>query len=144
MDMFYCNWCTKWLLDTYLTFKFYYGQEELFLRIFQMLITACGHVDVGMCPHQVLAATLTLSHPGGGGLCPPYTCVHTKFWKPQGCLVLIRIVVFKTCLRFNFPYLLDGNSILLCCLIQRRQNDSRHSVATSCTAPSDSYRPCLA
>ena len=25
----------------------------------------CGHVDVGMCPHQVLVATLTLSQPGG-------------------------------------------------------------------------------
>jgi hypothetical protein len=26
---------------------------------------ACEHVDVGTCPHQVLAATLTLSQPGG-------------------------------------------------------------------------------
>ena len=26
---------------------------------------ACGHLDVGTCPHQVLAATLTLSQPGG-------------------------------------------------------------------------------
>ena len=26
---------------------------------------ACGHVDVWTCPHQVLAATLTLSQPGG-------------------------------------------------------------------------------
>jgi hypothetical protein len=26
----------------------------------------CGHVDVGTCPHQVLASTLTLSQPGGG------------------------------------------------------------------------------
>ena len=26
---------------------------------------ACGHVDEGTCPHQVLAATLTLSQPGG-------------------------------------------------------------------------------
>ena len=25
---------------------------------------ACGHVDVGTCPHQVLAPTLTLSQPG--------------------------------------------------------------------------------
>ena len=25
---------------------------------------ACGHVDVGTCPHQVLAVTLTLSQPG--------------------------------------------------------------------------------
>ena len=27
---------------------------------------ACGHVDVGTCLHQVLAATLTLSQPGVG------------------------------------------------------------------------------
>ena len=39
---------------------------------------ACGHVDVGTCPHQVLAATLTLSQPGGADyapasvLAPPY------------------------------------------------------------------------
>ena len=26
-----------------------------------------GHVDVGTCPHQVLAATLTLSQPGWWG-----------------------------------------------------------------------------
>ena len=26
---------------------------------------ACGHVDVGTCPHQVFAATLTLFQPGG-------------------------------------------------------------------------------
>ena len=26
---------------------------------------ACGHVDVGTCPHQVLAVTLTQSQPGG-------------------------------------------------------------------------------
>ena len=36
----------------------------------------CGHVDVGTCPHQVLAATLTLSQPGGR-LCPPYILVST-------------------------------------------------------------------
>ena len=28
---------------------------------------ACGHVDVGTCPHQGLAVTLTLSQPGGTG-----------------------------------------------------------------------------
>ena len=26
---------------------------------------ACGHMEVGTCPHQVLAATLTLYQPGG-------------------------------------------------------------------------------
>ena len=44
-----------------------------------MLITACGHVDVGTCPHQVLAATLTLSHPGGQIMPTQYTGVDTKF-----------------------------------------------------------------
>ena len=32
---------------------------------------ACGHVDVGMCPHQVLAATLTLSQPRGADYAQP-------------------------------------------------------------------------
>ena len=27
---------------------------------------ACGHVDVGTCPHQVLAANFTLFQQGGG------------------------------------------------------------------------------
>ena len=41
---------------------------------------ACGHVDVGMCPHQVLAATLLNPiSTRGGRFCPPYTGVHTKF-----------------------------------------------------------------
>jgi hypothetical protein len=40
---------------------------------------ACEHVDVGTCPHQVFAATLTLFQPGVGRLCPPYTVVPTKF-----------------------------------------------------------------
>ena len=32
---------------------------------------ACGHVDEGTCPHQVLAATLTLSQPGGADQAHP-------------------------------------------------------------------------
>ena len=40
---------------------------------------ACGHVDVGTCPHQLLAATLTLSQPGGQIMPTLYTGVHTKF-----------------------------------------------------------------
>ena len=32
---------------------------------------ACGHVDVGTCPHQVLAATLTLSQPRGADYAHP-------------------------------------------------------------------------
>ena len=32
---------------------------------------ACGHVDEGTCPHQVLAATLTLSQPGGADYAHP-------------------------------------------------------------------------
>ena len=49
------------------------------LFLFSSYRRACGHVDKGTCPHQVLAATLTLSQPRGGRLCPPYTGVHTKF-----------------------------------------------------------------
>ena len=32
---------------------------------------ACGHVDVGTCPHQVLAATLTLYQPEGADYAHP-------------------------------------------------------------------------
>ena len=41
---------------------------------------ACGHVDVGMCQHQVLAATLTLSQPGGGAI------MATLYWCPHQVL----------------------------------------------------------
>ena len=37
---------------------------------------ACGHVDVGTYPHQVLAATLTLSQPGGQIMPTLYWCPH--------------------------------------------------------------------
>ena len=37
---------------------------------------ACGHVDVMMCPHQVLAPTFTLSQPGGQILSTLYWCPH--------------------------------------------------------------------
>ena len=36
-----------------------------------VLRRTCGHVDVGTCPHQVLAATLTLSQPGGADYAHP-------------------------------------------------------------------------
>ena len=37
---------------------------------------ACGHVDVGTCPHQILPATLTLSQPGGQIMPTQYWCPH--------------------------------------------------------------------
>ena len=37
---------------------------------------ACGHMDVGRCPHQVLAATLTLSQPEGQIMPTLYWCPH--------------------------------------------------------------------
>ena len=37
---------------------------------------ACGHVDMGTCPHQVLAATLTLSQPGGTDYAHPILMSH--------------------------------------------------------------------
>jgi len=37
---------------------------------------ACGHVDVGTCPHHVLAHTLTLSQPGGQIVPTLYWCPH--------------------------------------------------------------------
>ena len=40
-----------------------------------------GHLDVGTCPLQVLAATLTLSQPGGEGQIIP-----TLYWGPHQVL----------------------------------------------------------
>ena len=44
-----------------------------------LLRHACGHVDVGTCPHQVLAAILTQSQTGG-------QIMHTKYWCPHQVL----------------------------------------------------------
>ena len=53
----------------------------IFFSVVQQFLSrrACGGVDVGTCPHQVLAATLTLSQPGGQIMPTLYTGVHTKF-----------------------------------------------------------------
>ena len=40
-----------------------YSYNIIFIFL-STLRRACGHVDEGTCPHQVLAATLTLSQPG--------------------------------------------------------------------------------
>ena len=37
---------------------------------------AYGHMDVGTCPHQVLAAILTQSQPGGQIMATLYWCPH--------------------------------------------------------------------
>ena len=58
---------------------------ELFLDFCAMpslFMRACGHVDVETCPHQVLAAILTLFQPGTGGggqIMPTIYCVPNKF-----------------------------------------------------------------
>ena len=40
---------------------------------------ACGHVDEGTCPHQVLAATLTLSQPRGADYAHPILVSSLSF-----------------------------------------------------------------
>ena len=40
---------------------------------------ACGHVDVGTRPHQVLASTLTLSQPGGADYAHPILMSTPRF-----------------------------------------------------------------
>ena len=57
--------------------------QKLTRRNLEWLSNYLTGAPVGMwtwrCPHQVLAAPLTLSQ--------PYTGVHTKFWKPQARLL---------------------------------------------------------
>ena len=66
------HWCS------FIMKRFFYLELEqdysaqiwvLWLQYFNSIQArhACGHVDVGTCPHQVLAATLTLSQPWGVG-----------------------------------------------------------------------------
>ena len=43
-------------------------QKCIFYHTFHLFFPirhACGHVDVGTCPHQVLVATFSLFRPGG-------------------------------------------------------------------------------
>jgi len=59
---------------------------------------ACGHVDVGTCPHQVLAATLTLSQPGWADYAHPILVStpsfesHRRAWN-MGILILLKFLV---------------------------------------------------
>ena len=46
------------------------------VKVLNNVRRACGYVDVGTCPHQVLAATLTLSQPGGQIMPTLYWCPH--------------------------------------------------------------------
>ena len=70
---------------------------------------ACGHVDMGACPHQVLADTLTLSQPRGGGQIMPtlYWCPH-QVLKATGraydtivCCMQLKRSELKLCLLKN-------------------------------------------
>ena len=58
---------------------------------------ACGHVDVGTCPHQVLAVTLTISQPGvGGRLCLPYTgvqCPHQVLKATSAPVMILQMIL---------------------------------------------------
>ena len=56
----------------------------------------CGHVDVGTCPHQVLAATLTLSQPGGQIMPTLYWCPHQVLKAtaaPANLIFLIKFIL---------------------------------------------------
>jgi hypothetical protein len=48
---------------------------------------ACGHVDVGTCPHQVLAATLTLYQPGRADYAHPILVSTPSFESPRRACV---------------------------------------------------------
>ena len=50
---------------------------------------ACGHVDVGTCPHQVLAATLTLSQPRGADYAHPILVSTPRFESHRRACVVI-------------------------------------------------------
>ena len=82
------NMSRSWRLVNYLLKIFCINYLSFFsIHVFTASFRrACGHVDEGTCPHQVLAVTLTLSQPGGQIMPTLYTGVHTKFWKPHARL----------------------------------------------------------
>ena len=58
-------------------------------KMLTQLRPACGLVDVGTCPHQVLAATLTLSQPGGADYAHPILVSTPNFESHRrACIVL--------------------------------------------------------
>ena len=62
---------------------------------------ACGHVDVGTCPHQVLAVTLTQSQPGGADYAHS-TLVSTQSFESHRCACSVSapatVPLFNICL----------------------------------------------
>ena len=69
----------SWKETIVTTFNNLKQKIESFNILYVYVRRACGHVDVGTSPHQVLAATLTLSQPGGQIMPTLCTSVHTKF-----------------------------------------------------------------
>ena len=58
---------------------------------------ACGHVDVGTCPHKVLAATLTLSQPGGEDYAHPILVSTPSFESHRrACSVIYFCMLLKS------------------------------------------------
>ena len=67
-----CLWYDSKMIFKYnsttISFLHIEGQRRPCTQVWRgrcLLRRACGHVDVGTRPHQVLASTLTLSQPGG-------------------------------------------------------------------------------
>ena len=73
-----------------------------YAKTYQARLWACGRGDVST---PSFGSQLNpISTRGGGRLCPSYTGVHTKFWRPQARLHmhLIKTSVCTTCLTFYF------------------------------------------
>ena len=62
----------------------------------------CGHVDVGTCPHQVLAATLTLSQPEGADYAHPILVSTPSFESDRRACIMLYFSCIKVFLSNNY------------------------------------------
>ena len=66
---------------------------------------ACGHVDMGMCPHQVLAANLTLSQPGGADYAHPILVSTPNFESHRRAWAVLMYFLYLFSLAYTILYM---------------------------------------
>ena len=151
--MFYCTWCTKCHLEhIFFVQMLLWSRRAIFVRSSKCLLKV-SKFQKHFFWNSIAQKTKTILDkilPDGAraefgqifrSFFGQWSFKKKCFWD----LLTFRIIVFKNIFEIKFPlhtWRKFHCAVLL--LIQRRQNDSRYSVATSCTAPSDSYYPCLA
>ena len=118
------------------------------LDMFENLIrSACGHVDVGTSPHQVLASTLTLSQPGGADYAHPILMSTPSFESHRrACTWMVTIHIFFSLNKFRhvrefYHIVLSGLKEYLSILSIRSILSLRNSLSSDLEL--DSFESCF-